>query len=43
MESIKQDSGAGILEGGGVPLDGLKQGTRFDLIFTMKGHLRRVC
>lgn len=43
MESIEQDSGAGILEGRGVPLDGLKQGTRFDLIFTTKGHLRRVC
>lgn len=43
MESIEHDPGAGILEGRGVPLDSLKQGARFDPIFTTKGHLRRMC
>lgn len=41
MESIEPDPGAGILEGRGVVLDSLKQGARFDPIFTTKGHLRR--
>ena len=41
MESIEPDPGAGILEGRGVALDGLKQGAKFNPIFTTKGHLRR--